>query len=171
MTDLNRLTIDEFKETTKIPLVVILENIRSLNNIGSIFRTADAFVIEEVILCGITACPPNKEIHKTALGATESVKWRYFNDINEILSELKSNDYIISSIEQAENSVFLNEFEIDKTKKYALILGNEVDGVEQDTINKSDFCIEIPQLGTKHSLNVSICGGITMWHFFQKLKF
>ncbi|MEI7594381.1 MAG: RNA methyltransferase [Bacteroidota bacterium] len=167
--DLNRINIDEFKNTKKIPLVVVLENVRSLNNIGSVYRSADAFVIEEVILCGITACPPNKEIHKTALGATESVDWRYFNEIDEAIADLKNKGYLILSVEQAENSCLLNEFEIEKSKKYAIILGNEVDGVEQETIDKSDCCIEIPQLGTKHSLNVSVCAGIVMWHFFQKL--
>ena len=168
--ELNRLNTAEFKEVQKIPLVVILENIRSLNNIGSVFRTCDAFIAEKILLCGITACPPNKDIHKTALGATETVEWKYYVDINEAIAELKQQGYTILSIEQAENSVMLTDYTINKESKYAIILGNEVDGVEQSTIDQSDACIEIPQLGTKHSLNVSVCGGIVIWEFFRNLK-
>lgn len=168
--ELNRLSVDEFKKAKKIPLIILLENIRSLSNIGSVFRTADAFAVEKIYLCGITAQPPHKEIHKTALGATESVEWEYRKDINEVLLELKKTDYTLCAIEQAENSILLNKMPIDKTKKYAIILGNEVEGVEQTTIDQCDNCIEIPQFGTKHSLNVSVCNGIITWHFFNSLK-
>lgn len=168
--ELNRLNTEQFKETQKIPLVVLLENIRSLNNIGSVFRTGDAFLIEKIMLCGITACPPHKDIHKTALGATETVEWKHYSDINEAIAELKQQGYQILSVEQAENSVMLTEYKIDKNAKYAIIMGNEVDGVEQSSIDQSDACLEIPQLGTKHSLNVSVCAGIVIWEFFKQLS-
>ena len=167
--ELNRITIDEFKETEKIPLVVVLDNVRSQNNIGSVFRTSDAFLVEEIILCGITATPPNTEIHKTALGAEDSVNWRYFEDTLTALNRLKAEDYIIYSIEQTENSKSLESLQIDKNKKYAIILGHEVHGVMQEVINSSDGCIEIPQYGTKHSLNVSVTAGILIWDFFKQL--
>lgn len=167
--ELNRITIDEFKETEKIPLVVVLDNVRSQNNIGSVFRTSDAFLVEEIILCGITATPPNTEIHKTALGAEDSVNWRYFDDTRTALNRLKAEGYIIYSIEQTENSKSLESLQIDKNKKYAIILGHEVHGVMQEVINSSDGCIEIPQYGTKHSLNVSVTAGILIWDFFKQL--
>jgi tRNA G18 (ribose-2'-O)-methylase SpoU len=167
--ELNRITIDEFKETEKIPLVVVLDNVRSQNNIGSVFRTSDAFLVEEIILCGITATPPNTEIHKTALGAEDSVNWRYFEDTLTALNRLKAEGYIIYSIEQTENSKSLESLQIYKNKKYAIILGHEVHGVMQEVINSSDGCIEIPQYGTKHSLNVSVTAGILIWDFFKQL--
>jgi tRNA G18 (ribose-2'-O)-methylase SpoU len=168
--ELNRISIDEFKDAKKIPLVVVLDNVRSLNNVGSIFRTSDAFCIEEVILCGITATPPNAEIRKTALGAEDSVQWRYFEDTLFAVHELKASGYIVFSIEQAENSISLENISLDKSKKYAIILGHEVHGVQQTVIDASDDCIEIPQYGTKHSLNVSVTGGIVIWNFFILLK-
>ncbi len=168
--ELNRISVNEFKLQKKIPLVIVLDNIRSLNNIGSVFRTSDAFLIEKIFLCGITACPPKTEIHKTALGATDSVDWQYFNNTVDAVNELKNNNYIIVSIEQVENSVSLLDFYPDKNKKYAFILGNEVKGVLQDVVNLSDFSIEIPQFGTKHSLNISVTTGIVIWDFFYKIN-
>lgn len=165
--ELGRISVEEFKETNKIPVVVILDNVRSMHNIGSVFRTADAFLIQKVYLCGITATPPHKEIRKTALGATESVEWEHVKDIQDLVSNLKSQGYSILSIEQAEGSVNLSDFEIQSHQKYALIFGNEVDGVQQEVINQSDYCLEIPQSGTKHSLNISVCAGIVMWEFFR----
>lgn len=165
--ELGRISVEEFKETNKIPVVVILDNVRSMHNIGSVFRTADAFLIQKVYLCGITATPPHKEIRKTALGATESVEWEHVKDIQHLVSNLKSEGYSILSIEQAEGSVNLSDFEIQSDQKYALIFGNEVDGVQQEVINQSDYCLEIPQSGTKHSLNISVCAGIVMWEFFR----
>jgi tRNA G18 (ribose-2'-O)-methylase SpoU len=167
--ELNRISIKEFQKTKKIPLVVVLDNVRSQNNIGSVFRTSDAFLVEEIILCGITATPPNTEIHKTALGAEDSVNWRYFEDTLVALETLKSEGYIVYSIEQAENSQLLDSIQLDKEKKYAVILGHEVHGVMQEAINLSDGCIEIPQYGTKHSLNVSVTAGIIIWDFFKQL--
>lgn len=168
--ELNRLSVDEFKKASKTPLVVVLDNIRSLNNIGSVFRTSDAFLVEKIYLCGITATPPNKDIHKTALGATESVEWEYIKETKEVISLLKSQNYKIISIEQAEKAVMLNEFMPEKGTKYAIVFGNEVKGVQQEVVNLSDFCIEIPQFGTKHSLNISVSAGVTIWDFFQKLN-
>ena len=167
--ELNRISIEEFQETKKIPLVVVLDNVRSQNNIGSVFRTSDAFLVKEIILCGITATPPNTEIHKTALGAEESVEWRYFEDTINALNTLRAEGYIIYSIEQTENSLNLEWLQLDKHKKYAIILGHEVHGVLQEAINLSDGCIEIPQYGTKHSLNVSVTAGIVIWDFFKQL--
>lgn len=167
--ELNRISIKEFQETEKIPLVVVLDNVRSQNNIGSVFRTSDAFLVEEVILCGITATPPNTEIHKTALGAEDSVNWRYFEDTIIALNTLREEGYNIYSIEQAENSLSLEALQLNKQKKYAVILGHEVHGVMQEVINLSDGCIEIPQYGTKHSLNVSVTAGIVIWDFFKQL--
>ena len=169
--ELNRKSVEEFKEAKKIPFVVVLDNVRSLNNIGSVFRSSDAFLIETIYLCGITACPPNKEIHKTALGATDSVNWKYFENTIDAVKELKENDYLIASIEQAENSVSLEEFDVEKTKKYAFIFGHEVKGVKQEVVNASDVCIEIPQYGTKHSLNISVSAGIVLWEMFKKYSF
>ena len=169
ITELNRLTPEAFKESRKIPLVVVLDHVRSLNNVGSVFRTSDAFRVEAIYLCGITACPPHAEIHKTALGAEETVDWKYFNDTLEAVENLRQMGYMICAIEQAEGSVMLDKLLLDKTKKYAVILGNEVKGVQQTVVDKCDMCIEIPQYGTKHSLNVSVTAGIVIWDFFKQL--
>jgi tRNA G18 (ribose-2'-O)-methylase SpoU len=170
LTELNRISVDEFKKTEKVSLSIILDNIRSLNNIGSVFRTADAFLIEKIYLCGITATPPNREINKTALGATESVDWQYYKNTEDIVKKLKSEGYVIVSVEQTDKSILLNDFKPEKEKKYALILGNEVKGVEQKIIDLSDYAVEIPQYGTKHSINVSVANGIVVWDFFSKIK-
>ena len=169
--ELNRISIDDFKKTRKTPIVVILDNIRSLNNVGSVFRTSDAFLIDKIYLCGITAQPPHKDIHKTALGATDSVAWKYFENTIDAIRELKKQDYIIASIEQTQNSIMLQNLEIDSNKKYALVLGHEVKGVEQEIIDASDFSIEIPQFGTKHSFNISVSTGIVLWEIFKKIRF
>ena len=168
--ELNRLTVDEFKTTDKTPLTVILDNVRSLNNVGSVFRTSDALLVEKIILCGITATPPHNEIRKTALGAEETVDWEYFEKTEDAVTKLKQQDYTICSIEQVENSTSLLDFEPSIEKKYAIILGNEVKGVQQEVINMSDVCIEIPQFGTKHSFNVSVTTGIVLWELFRKLS-
>ncbi len=168
--ELERLKIDEFKKADKIPLIVILDNIRSLNNIGSVFRTSDAFLIEKIYLCGITAKPPHKEIHKTALGATESIDWEYFENTLELVENLRKENVEIVSIEQTVNSTMLQNFEISKNQKYAVIFGNEVKGIQQEVVTVSDFCIEIPQFGTKHSLNISVSCGIVLWDLFKKIK-
>lgn len=168
--ELGRISADEFKETEKTPVIIILDNVRSLNNIGSVFRTADAFLIEAVYLCGITATPPHREIQKTALGATESVKWEYFKDTLEAINKLQSQGYKAFSIEQAEQSISLEQIELNADDKYALVFGNEVKGVEQGVINASDGCIEIPQFGTKHSFNISVSAGIVLWEFYKKLR-
>ncbi len=168
--ELGRISVEEFKATEKIPVVVILDNIRSMYNIGSVFRTADAFLIEKIYLCGITATPPHKEIRKTALGATESVEWEYVKDIPELIQDLKEKNFQILSIEQTQGSRNLSEVAVESNGKFAVIFGNEVDGVQQEVINQSDFCIEIPQGGTKHSLNVSVCAGIVLWEMFKKLR-
>lgn len=168
--ELNRISIDEYKASDKTPIVVVLDNIRSLNNIGSVFRTADAFLIEAVYLCGITAQPPHREIQKTALGATESVTWKHFESTLDAITELKSNNYQIAAIEQAENSVMLNNFKINANDKIAVVFGNEVKGVEQAVIDQSDVVIEIPQYGTKHSLNISISAGVVLWDLLQKIS-
>jgi len=168
--ELNRLSVEEFKSTPKTPIIVILDNIRSLNNIGSVFRTSDAFVIEKIYLCGITATPPNKDIHKTALGATDSVEWEYCKETSDIVTLLKKKSYNILSIEQAENATMLQDFEISKDNKYAIIFGNEVKGVQQEIVDLSDYCIEIPQYGTKHSLNISVSVGVVLWELFRKFN-
>ncbi|RNA60954.1 TrmH family RNA methyltransferase [Chryseobacterium nematophagum] len=168
--ELNRIDIETFKKVEKIPLIIILDNIRSMHNVGATFRTADAFLIEKIIICGITPQPPHREIHKAALGATESVDWTYESDINKAIDELKSKNYRIIGIEQTTNSQMITDFSIEKFEKYALILGNEVDGISDEALPNIDSFIEIPQLGTKHSLNVSICGGIVMWEFAKALK-
>ena len=170
ITELNRISTEEYKGTTKTPLIVVLDNIRSLNNIGSVFRTSDAFLVEAIYLCGITATPPNPEIHKTALGAEYSVAWKYSENTLDAVAELQSNNYIVYSIEQVEHSVMLNELKIDKNKKYAVVLGNEVKGVQQTVVDACDGCIEIPQFGTKHSLNVSVTTGIVIWDFYKLLN-
>jgi len=168
--ELGRISVDEFKSTQKTPLIVVLDNIRSLNNIGSVFRTSDAFVIEKIYLCGICATPPNKDIHKTALGATESVAWEYVEDTLELVKKLQVESVKVLAIEQAENSTKLDTFYPEKNQKYAIVMGNEVKGVQQEVVNASDFCIEIPQLGTKHSLNISVTTGVVLWDLFSKLK-
>lgn len=166
---MNRLTPEEFKAQTKIPLVVVLDNVRSLHNVGSVFRTGDAFLIEAVYLCGITSTPPHAEIHKTALGAENTVEWRYFENAHDAVNELKTQGYTVLAIEQAEGSTMLTDLELEKTRKYAVILGNEVKGVQQSVVDICDACIEIPQFGTKHSLNVSVTGGIIIWEMFRKI--
>lgn len=167
---MNRLTTEAFKASRKIPLVVVLDHVRSLNNVGSVFRTSDAFRVEAIYLCGITACPPHAEIHKTALGAEESVDWLYFKDTMEAVEKLKAEGYVVCAIEQAEGSTMLDKLLLGKTKKYAVILGNEVKGVQQNVVDNCDMCVEIPQYGTKHSLNVSVTAGIVIWDFFQRLS-
>ncbi len=167
--ELNRISVDDYRKEEKLPLIIVLDNIRSMSNIGSVFRTSDAFCVEAIHLCGITSKPPQREIQKTALGSTESVKWKYYKNTIDSITELKSQDYQIISIEQVQNSTMLQDYIPTKNQKIALILGNEVKGVEQEVINQSDLCIEIPQYGTKHSLNVSISGGLVIWHIFQSL--
>jgi tRNA G18 (ribose-2'-O)-methylase SpoU len=167
--ELERKNIDEFKEADKTPIIIILDDIRSLHNIGSVFRSSDAFLIEKIYLCGITAVPPNKEIHKTALGATETVAWEYVENVLEVIEKLKHDEVSVYAIEQTESSIMLNNFKPEATKKYALIFGNEVKGVHQEAINASDGVIEIPQLGSKHSLNISVTAGIVIWDLFQKM--
>ena len=168
--ELGRISVDEFKEIEKTPIIVVLDNVRSLNNVGSVFRTSDAFLIEKIYLCGITATPPNKEIHKTALGATESVDWEYEEDTLSLVEKLKSENIKVFSIEQAENSTMLNEFEPEENQKYAVVFGNEVKGVQQTVVSASNGCIEIPQLGTKHSLNISVSCGVVLWDLFSKTR-
>ncbi|MEG1592202.1 RNA methyltransferase [Chryseobacterium sp.] len=168
--ELNRIDVETFKKVEKIPLVVVLDNIRSMHNVGATFRTADAFLIQKIILCGITPQPPHREIHKAALGATESVDWSYESDINTTINDLKSQGFEVIGIEQTTNSTMITDFKIDNTKKYAVILGNEVEGISDEALQNIDSFIEIPQLGTKHSLNVSVCGGIVMWEFAKALK-
>jgi len=169
--ELNRIDVAGFKKAEKVPLIVILDNIRSLNNIGSVFRTSDAFLVEKIYLCGITAKPPHKDIHKTALGATESVAWEYVDDTLELVKKLKSQNIKIIAIEQADNSIMLQDFDLDTSKKYAIVMGNEVKGVQQEVVTKSDYCVEIPQFGTKHSLNISVTTGIVLWDLFKKIRF
>lgn len=167
--ELDRLNKEQFKEAKKTPIIVVLDDIRSLHNIGSVFRTADAFLIEKIYLCGITAIPPNKEIHKTALGATETVTWEYAATVLEVITKLKEENVSVFSIEQTENAIMLNDFGVQPNEKYALIFGNEVKGVSQEAINQSNGVIEIPQLGSKHSLNISVSAGIVIWDLFQKM--
>ena len=166
--ELNRVSEEDFKEQTKFPIIIILNDIRSLNNIGSFFRTADAFNVEKIYLCGITAIPPHREIHKTALGATETVTWEHRESIIDLVTELKQNGVKVASIEQAEQTTFLQDVNELDYEKIALVFGNEVDGVDQDVIDVSDYIIEIPQFGTKHSLNVSVCAGVVMWEFAKQ---
>ena len=168
--ELGRISVDEFKDSKKTPIIVVLDNIRSLNNIGSVFRTSDAFLIEKIYLCGITATPPNKDIHKTALGATESVNWEYIEDTLTLIEKLKKDNIKVLSIEQADNSTMLNDFEVIENQKYAVVFGNEVKGVQQEVITASNNCIEIPQLGTKHSLNISVSCGVILWDLSVKLN-
>ena len=168
--ELDRLSVNAFKEAKKTPIIVILDNIRSLNNIGSVFRTSDAFLIEKIYLCGITATPPHKDIHKTALGSTDTVTWEYVEDTITLIEKLKSENVKILSIEQAENSTMLNDFTPESDTTYAIVMGNEVKGVQQDVVSASDTVIEIPQYGTKHSLNISVSCGVVLWDLFCKLK-
>jgi len=168
--ELERLSVDDFKQANKTPIVIILDNIRSLNNVGSVFRTSDAFLIEKIYLCGITAKPPHKDIHKTALGSTETVDWDYAEKTLALVNKLKTENYKVVSIEQAEKAIMLNNFKIKKNTKYAIVFGNEVKGVAQDVVNASDAVIEIPQFGTKHSLNISVSCGVVIWDLFSKLK-
>jgi tRNA G18 (ribose-2'-O)-methylase SpoU len=168
--ELERKSVADFKKSDKTPLILVLDDIRSLHNIGSVFRTADAFLIEKIILCGITAIPPNKEIHKTALGATETVSWEHHENVLEVISNLKNENIITLAIEQVESSVFLQNFKIEKNRKYALVFGNEVYGVAQEAVALCDGCIEIPQLGTKHSLNISVSAGIVVWDLFKQFN-
>lgn len=168
--ELDRLSVDEFKQSEKTPIVVVLDNIRSLNNIGSVFRTSDAFLVEKIYLCGITAQPPHKDIHKTALGATESVQWEHHKNTLDVIQELKKEGYIILSIEQTEKALMLQDFEPEENKKYAVVFGNEVKGVQQEVVNESHYAIEIPQYGTKHSFNISVSAGIVLWELFRKIK-
>lgn len=168
--ELDRKTVSEFKEATKTPIIIILDNIRSLNNIGSVFRTADAFLIEKIYLCGITARPPHKDIQKTALGATETVTWEYVEDTLELVIKLQQEGKKVYAIEQAEDAVMLNKFEPLKDQTSAVIFGNEVKGVQQEVVTASDAVIEIPQLGSKHSLNISVSTGVVVWDLFWKLQ-
>jgi len=167
--EMNRLTKDEFKNSAKIPLTVVLDNIRSLHNIGSVFRTADAFLIEKIILCGVSCPPPHPELHKTALGAEDTVDWTYVENTLEAVQELQKQAYYVFAIEQAHGSVSLNDLSLNPLNKYAIVLGNEVKGVQQSVVDICDTCLEIPQHGTKHSLNVSVASGIVLWSFFKIL--
>ena len=168
--ELERKSIEDFKKSDKTPIILVLDDIRSLHNIGSVFRTADAFLIEKIYLCGITATPPNKEIHKTALGATETVTWEHHENVLEVIEKLKKDTITTLAIEQVESAIYLQDFKVEKNKKYALVFGNEVFGVAQEAIALCDGSIEIPQLGTKHSLNISVSAGIVVWDLFRKLN-
>ncbi len=168
--ELNRLNLQEFKTSQKTPLVIVLDNVRSAHNVGSVFRTSDAFLVERICLCGITPTPPHKEIRKTALGASESVNWQYYANSMECIQELTTCGYHIISIEQADKAIMLYDFNPKKNMKYALVLGNEVKGVDQSIVSASNTVIEIPQYGTKHSLNISVSSGVVIWDFFQKLQ-
>ncbi|MFI0428536.1 RNA methyltransferase [Mariniflexile sp. HMF6888] len=168
--ELDRLSVNDFKQVEKTPLIIILDNIRSLNNIGSVFRTSDAFLIEKIYLCGITATPPHKDIHKTALGSTETVAWEYVENTKALVDKLKAEGIKICSIEQAENATMLNDFTPNPHTTYALVFGNEVKGVAQEVVSASDLVIEIPQYGTKHSLNISVSCGVVIWDLFSKLN-
>ena len=167
--ELGRKSVDEFRDSGKSPFTIVLDNIRSFHNVGSVFRSADAFLVEAVYLCGITGTPPHREIQKTALGATESVHWKYFKTTLEAVDELKNDGFEIISIEQAEESVSLREFRPETTKKYGLVFGHEINGVAQEVVDKSDHVIEIPQFGTKHSFNISVTAGIVLWDLYNKL--
>jgi 23S rRNA (guanosine2251-2'-O)-methyltransferase len=167
MDELDRKTVDEFRESKKIPLVVVLENIRSMHNVGSVFRTADAFLLQGIYLCGYTAKPPHRDIHKTALGATETVDWKYFGTTQEAIRSLRENGYSLLAVEQAENSIPLQAFDPQKYDKLAIVFGNEVEGIQQQVLEQMDGCIEIPQLGMKHSLNISVAAGIVLWEMVR----
>lgn len=169
ITEMNRLSVEEFHEVEKLSLVVVLDNIRSLHNVGSVFRSSDAFRVQQICLCGITATPPHPEIHKTALGAEDTVSWVHFKDTCEVVEHLKGEGYTVLAIEQCEGSTMLDHLQLERDKKYAVIFGNEVKGVQQEVVDMCDGCIEIPQYGTKHSLNVSVTAGIILWEFAKKL--
>jgi len=168
--ELNRLDIEDFKNARKNPIILVLDNIRSLNNIGSVFRTADAFRIEKILLCGITARPPHRDIQKTALGATASVEWQYHESIKYAVQHLKENGYSIIALEQTDESIKLNHFKPETGNKYALVLGNEINGVSDEVVRSADFCVEIPQFGTKHSFNVTVSAGIAIWDILFKMN-
>ena len=170
MDELNRLSVEDFKEADKFPYILILDDIRSMNNIGSVFRTADAFKVEKIYLCGITATPPHREIQKTALGADDTVTWEYVQDVLSLVKDLQKNGYQVAAVEQVEKSVSLLDFQPKKDEKYAFIFGNEVFGVNQTVVEQADFCLEIPQYGTKHSLNISVTAGVVAWDFISKMK-
>ena len=167
--ELNRASVAEFKAMEKFPVAVVLDNVRSMHNIGSIFRTADGFAVEQVCLCGITACPPHREIEKTALGATQSINWKYFESPLQAVEQLRGEGYTIIAVEQAQNSTMLDKFPVSPGTKYALIFGNEVNGVSDEVMANIDACIEIPQFGTKHSFNIVVSAGIVLWDFFSKM--
>lgn len=168
--EMGRISAAEFHEARKIPLAVVLDDVRSMNNVGSVFRTADAFRVEHICLCGITGTPPHPDIHKTALGAEDSVAWTYFPTALEAVAQLRVEGYVLCSVEQAEGSTMLQNFRFDPSRRYAVVLGNEVKGVRQEVVDASDFCLEIPQYGTKHSLNVSVTAGIVLWDAFLQLR-
>lgn len=169
VTEMHRLTVDEFKESRKLPLVVVLDEVRSLHNIGAVFRTSDAFLVNNIYLCGITATPPHPEMHKTALGAEYTVDWKYFKNTEDAVNELHTMGYTVFAIEQCEGSTMLDKLVLETDKRYAVVLGNEVKGVKQEVVDMCDGCIEIPQFGTKHSLNVSVTAGIILWEFAKEL--
>lgn len=168
--ELVRLSVPEFKNAEKIPVVVVLDNVRSLNNIGSVFRTSDAFLVDRILLCGITATPPHKDIHKTALGATDSVDWNYFTETRDAILSLKKEGFIIVAVEQTEESTGLDTFRVDRDKKYAFVFGHEIRGVLQEIVDLSDLSLDIPQFGTKHSLNISVCVGMVLWEVFKQKR-
>lgn len=168
--ELNRKSVTEFRSSEKSPFIIVLDNIRSLNNVGSIFRTADAFIVEALYLCGITATPPHREIQKSALGATESVVWKYFDNTSDAVKSLRGSGFTIVSVEQAEGSVSLEDFTPEEGKKYALVFGHEVRGVSEEVVRMSDACVEIPQYGTKHSFNVAVSAGIVLWHLSHRIN-
>ncbi len=169
MVELHRVGVEEYKRVEKLPVTVVLDNVRSEMNVGSVFRTADAFLIERICLCGFTPQPPKAEIHKTALGAEDSVSWQHYSTTLDAVKQLRSEGYTICSIEQVHDSVSLEQFDVDRVGKVAIVLGNEVKGVAQEVVDASDLCVEIPQAGTKHSLNISCCAAIVMWHLYQQI--
>ncbi len=170
MLELHRVDVEEYKQVAKLPVTVVLDNVRSEMNVGSVFRTADAFLIERICLCGITPQPPKSEIHKTALGAEDSVSWQYYPTTLDAIVQLKADDYTICSIEQVHDSISLENLVVNDGQRVAIVLGNEVKGVSQEVVDDSDLCVEIPQHGTKHSLNISCCAAIVMWHVYEELK-
>ncbi len=168
--ELGRDNAETYREKKKLPVVLVVDNVRSLNNIGAMFRTADAFLVEQVVLCGISSTPPSPEIHKTALGAEDTVRWSYYHDTMEAIDTLRANGYRICCLEQVKGSIELQKFKVSNAEKYAIIVGNEVDGVDQLVVDASDVALEIPQYGTKHSLNVSVSAALSLWHFFLQLE-
>ena len=169
MVELHRVSVEQYRQIEKLPVTLVLDNVRSEMNVGSVFRTADALLVERICLCGITPQPPKSEIHKTALGAEESVSWQYFPTALAAVEQLKRDGYTVCSIEQVHDSISLEQFDVDKSRRWAIVLGNEVKGVSQEVIDASNLCVEIPQYGTKHSLNISCCAAIVMWHCFEFL--